>query len=82
MGKVLLVTGGYDHSIRFWDVSSATVVKQIQYPDSPINLLRISPGKSALSLHPLPVRGCRASLPRFRFLSSPLWTAPPPQAFR
>ena len=51
MGKVLLVTGGYDHSIRFWDVSSATVVKQIQYPDSPINLLRISPGKSALSLH-------------------------------
>ena len=51
MVKVLLVSGGYDHSIRFWDVSSATVVKQIQYPDSPINLLRISPGKSALSLH-------------------------------
>jgi hypothetical protein len=28
--KVLLVTGGYDHSIRFWDVSSGSMVKQIQ----------------------------------------------------
>jgi WD40 repeat protein len=28
--KVLLVSGGYDHSIRFWDVTSGTMVKQLQ----------------------------------------------------
>lgn len=28
-GKVMLISGGYDHSIRFWDVASGTMVKQI-----------------------------------------------------
>ena len=28
-GKTMLVSGGYDHSIRFWDVASGAMVKQI-----------------------------------------------------
>jgi hypothetical protein len=28
--KTLLVTGGYDHTIRFWDVSNGSMVKQLQ----------------------------------------------------
>jgi WD40 repeat protein len=95
-GAVLLVSGGYDHTIRFWDITSGTIVKQIpvpsspsppnlapvrlqfcrsrrashsrpcvprglsfrdgmclccvQFPDSPINLLRISPDRRLLAV--------------------------------
>ena len=28
--KMMLVSGGYDHTIRFWDVSNGSMIKQLQ----------------------------------------------------
>eukprot|EP00288_Rhodomonas_lens_P009937 CAMPEP_0177727562 /NCGR_PEP_ID=MMETSP0484_2-20121128/20392_1 /TAXON_ID=354590 /ORGANISM="Rhodomonas lens, Strain RHODO" /LENGTH=284 /DNA_ID=CAMNT_0019240233 /DNA_START=37 /DNA_END=888 /DNA_ORIENTATION=+ len=49
-GKVVLITGGYDHTIRFWEVQSGSCYRTLQYPDSPINLLRVSPDKRWLAV--------------------------------
>lgn len=31
---VILVTAGYDHTIRFWDALSGVCIRTIQHPDS------------------------------------------------
>ena len=46
MPTVILATAGYDHSIRFWEVHSGICYRTIQYPESAINQLEISPDKS------------------------------------
>ncbi len=33
-GKAVLLTGGYDHTIRFWEVNSGLSFRTMQYPDS------------------------------------------------
>lgn len=45
---VVLVTGGYDHKIRFWDASSGNCSKSIAFNDSQVNCLEISHDKSLL----------------------------------
>ena len=47
--SVLLVTGGYDHHIRFWEASTALSSHTIQYNDSQLNALVISPDKRFLA---------------------------------
>ena len=41
---VVLVTGGYDHKIRFWDATSGVCSKTINFGDSHVNCLQISAG--------------------------------------
>ena len=38
-GKAVLLTGGYDHTIRFWEVHSGLSFRTMQYPDSVRNSL-------------------------------------------
>ena len=33
-GKAVLLTGGYDHTIRFWELHSGLSFRTMQYPDS------------------------------------------------
>ena len=46
--EVVLATAGYDHTIRFWEALSGICVRTIQYPDSQVNKLVISPDKRFL----------------------------------
>ena len=48
-GKAILVTAGYDHSIRFWEAPSGMCYRTVQYPDSQVNCLVITPDKSYLA---------------------------------
>ncbi|KAL7753885.1 TOR complex subunit lst8 [Sorochytrium milnesiophthora] len=47
--SVLLITAGYDHTIRFWDALSGVCARTIQHPDSQVNSLAISPDKRFLA---------------------------------
>ncbi|KAN0061210.1 TOR complex subunit lst8 [Thecaphora frezii] len=47
--SVILVTAGYDHTIRFWEAWSGICSRTIQYPDSQVNRLAISPDKRYLA---------------------------------
>ncbi|BFZ59860.1 TOR complex subunit lst8 [Saitoella coloradoensis] len=47
--SVLLVTSGYDHTIRFWEALSGICSRTIQHPDSQVNRLCISPDKRYLA---------------------------------
>jgi G protein beta subunit-like protein len=42
---VLLATGGYDQSIRFWDASSGMCYRTLQHPEKQVNCLQITPDK-------------------------------------
>mmetsp|Transcript_16996 Transcript_16996/g.43934 ORF Transcript_16996/g.43934 Transcript_16996/m.43934 type:complete len:337 (+) Transcript_16996:192-1202(+) len=42
---VFIVTAGYDHTIRFWEAPSGRCYRTLQYPDSQVNQLAISPDK-------------------------------------
>ncbi|KAJ1659954.1 TOR complex subunit lst8 [Dispira simplex] len=42
---VVLVTGGYDHCIKFWDAQHGTCTRTLPFADSHINRLSISPDK-------------------------------------
>eukprot|EP01038_Epipyxis_sp_PR26KG_P012793 gene12793-17151_t len=46
---VVLVTGGYDHKIRYWDATSGSCTRSITFTDSQINCLAISPDKNLLA---------------------------------
>lgn len=48
--SVILVTAGYDHTIRFWEAWSGVCSYTIQYPDSQVNRLAISPDKKLLAV--------------------------------
>ncbi|KAF5193487.1 Target of rapamycin complex subunit lst8 [Thalictrum thalictroides] len=43
--SVILATAGYDHTIRFWEAKSGRCYRTIQYPDSQVNRLEITPDK-------------------------------------
>ncbi|KAI9168606.1 TOR complex subunit lst8 [Blastocladiella emersonii ATCC 22665] len=43
--SVILVTAGYDHTIRFWEALSGACSRTIQYPDTQVNKLAVSPDK-------------------------------------
>lgn len=49
MSSVVLATGGYDHTVRFWEAPSGICFRSVQYPDSPVNRLEISPDKQYLA---------------------------------
>ncbi|KAJ3370796.1 TOR complex subunit lst8 [Allomyces arbusculus] len=42
---VILVTAGYDHTIRFWDAPSGNCYRTVQFQSSQVNKLAISPDK-------------------------------------
>ena len=46
--EVVLATAGFDHTIRFWEALSGICLRTIQYPDSQVNKLVISPDKRFL----------------------------------
>ncbi|MCL7046875.1 hypothetical protein MKW94_029655, partial [Papaver nudicaule] len=43
--SVILAEAGYDHTIRFWEAKSGRCYRTLQYPDSQINRLEITPDK-------------------------------------
>lgn len=45
---VVLVTGGYDHKIRFWEATSGVCAKTLTFGESQVNCLQISADKSLL----------------------------------
>ncbi|PIA60258.1 hypothetical protein AQUCO_00300043v1 [Aquilegia coerulea] len=47
--SVILATAGYDHTIRFWEAKSGRCYRTIQYPDSQVNRLEITPDKQYLA---------------------------------
>ena len=50
MSDLILATAGYDHTIKFWDVNSGLCRRSINYPDSHINRLVISPDRKYLGV--------------------------------
>lgn len=46
---VVLATAGYDHTIRFWEATTGVCYRTVQYPDSQVNRLAITPDKSLLA---------------------------------
>lgn len=48
-GSVILATAGYDHTIRFWEAPTGLCHRTIQYPDSQVNQLCITPDKQFLA---------------------------------
>nr|GMD00172.1 protein LST8 homolog [Ipomoea batatas] len=47
--SVVLATASYDHTIRFWEAKSARCFRTIQYPESQVNRLEITPDKHFLA---------------------------------
>ena len=47
--SVILVTAGYDHTIRFWEALSGICSRTIQHTDSQVNRLCISPDKKYIA---------------------------------
>eukprot|EP00824_Muranothrix_gubernata_P017398 TRINITY_DN35669_c0_g1_i1.p1 TRINITY_DN35669_c0_g1~~TRINITY_DN35669_c0_g1_i1.p1 ORF type:complete len:308 (-),score=62.25 TRINITY_DN35669_c0_g1_i1:10-933(-) len=48
--RVILPTAGYDHTIRFWEAASGKCYRTLQYPDSQINALAVTPDKQFLGV--------------------------------
>ena len=49
MPSVLLATAGYDHKVRLWEASSGTCNQQLNFGDSQVNCLDISPNKQYIA---------------------------------
>lgn len=47
--SVILATASYDHTIRFWEAKSGRCYRTIQYPESQVNRLEITPDKRYLA---------------------------------
>ncbi|KAK4770383.1 hypothetical protein SAY87_030915 [Trapa incisa] len=47
--SVILATASYDHTIKFWEAKSGRCYHTIQYPDSQVNRLEITPDKCQLA---------------------------------
>jgi len=43
--SVILCTGGYDHTIRFWEAPTGSCYHTLQYTESQVNQLQITPDK-------------------------------------
>lgn len=50
MPSVILATGGYDKTIRFWEAPTAVCYRTLQYQDSQVNRLNITPDKQFLAV--------------------------------
>ena len=48
--SVVLVTGGYDHKIRFWEATGGACVKVIPHTVSQVNCLSISSDKCLIAV--------------------------------
>jgi G protein beta subunit-like protein len=48
--SVILCTAGYDHTVRFWEATTGNCYRTLQYPDSQVNCLRITPDKQYLAV--------------------------------
>eukprot|EP00965_Chrysotila_dentata_P077348 2554026-Pleurochrysis_carterae.AAC.1 len=48
-GQVLLATGGYDHSIRFWEAPTGLCYKTLQHPDAQVNQLQITSDRNFIA---------------------------------
>lgn len=46
---VILCTAGYDHTIRFWEPTLGNCYRTLQYADSQVNCLQITPDKQYLA---------------------------------
>lgn len=47
--SVVLATAGFDHTIRFWEAPTAKCHRTLQYTDSQVNCLKITPDKQYLA---------------------------------
>jgi G protein beta subunit-like protein len=47
--SVVLATAGYDHTVRFWEATSGICYRTLQYADSQVNKLEITPDKHHLA---------------------------------
>ena len=47
--QVILATGGYDNSIKFWQASTGQCLRTVQHADSHVNTLDISPDGQLLA---------------------------------
>lgn len=47
--SVVLATAGYDHTIRFWEATTGRCYRTLQYTDSQVNKLEITPDKQYLA---------------------------------
>uniref|UniRef100_A0A6A7G6M2 Target of rapamycin complex subunit lst8 n=1 Tax=Hirondellea gigas TaxID=1518452 RepID=A0A6A7G6M2_9CRUS len=47
--SVVLCSAGYDHTIRFWEAPTGLCYRSLQYDDSQINRLRITPDKQYIA---------------------------------
>ncbi|KJE93402.1 transducin family protein/WD-40 repeat family protein [Capsaspora owczarzaki ATCC 30864] len=47
--SVILVTAGYDHTIRFWEALSGVCYRTVQHPDAQVNCLAITPDKQYIA---------------------------------
>ncbi|KAG6541382.1 hypothetical protein Mapa_017251 [Marchantia paleacea] len=47
--SVVLATAAYDHTIRFWEATSGRCYRTLQYTDSQVNRLEITPDKQYLA---------------------------------
>eukprot|EP01103_Thecamoeba_quadrilineata_P017580 TRINITY_DN6306_c0_g1_i1.p1 TRINITY_DN6306_c0_g1~~TRINITY_DN6306_c0_g1_i1.p1 ORF type:complete len:307 (+),score=45.61 TRINITY_DN6306_c0_g1_i1:26-946(+) len=72
MPSVILATAGYDHNIRFWEAPSGICYRTIQYSDSQVNRLEISPDKQYIAA---------AGNPHIRFFDIPTNNPSPVQSY-
>lgn len=47
--QVILATGGYDHSIKFWQAHSGVCTRTVTHPESQVNALDITPDSQLLA---------------------------------
>jgi G protein beta subunit-like protein len=47
--SVVLATAGYDHSLKFWEATSGRCTRSLQFSDSHVNRLEVSPGKELVA---------------------------------
>ncbi|GAX29172.1 target of rapamycin complex subunit LST8 [Fistulifera solaris] len=47
--SVVLATGGYDHTIRFWEAPSGKCTRIIKFTDSQLNRLEVTPDKQFIA---------------------------------
>lgn len=47
--QVILATGGYDHTIRFWQAHSGVCLRTVLHPDSQVNAMEVTPDRQLLA---------------------------------
>jgi len=47
--SVVLATAGYDHTVRFWEATSGICYRTLQYSDSQVNRLEVTPDKQFIA---------------------------------